>query len=62
MFIDRILKNAVGLGYLKWGAILLAANGAGVYTYYRQNRDKNDLEAYQLSATRYASTQAGKFA
>lgn len=46
MFIDRILKNAVGLGYLKWGAILLAANGAGVYAYYRQNRDKNDLEAY----------------
>ncbi|CAD8078031.1 unnamed protein product [Paramecium primaurelia] len=60
--LEQALKKAVGLGYMKWGLIFGFANGIAVYSYYRENRNKYDLEAYQQSVTRYVSYQSGKMA
>lgn len=53
--LDKTIAKLVSIGYVKWGLILCVTNGMGAFWYYRENKDRYDLEGFQTSATRYIS-------
>lgn len=55
LMLDKAIAKLVSIGYVKWGLILCVTNGMGAFWYYRENRDRYDLEGFQTSATRYIS-------